>query len=203
VPVAACGRPGFRVLPEMEGRSERVCGRCDLVAKLQGEVGRLRSIGESKEEMDPWSCALPSLVLTGQPGVATAEGGPRSVLWQEEGSVMGDREGWKQVTAWSCKRNPLGDLYTIGARFWVSWTKRMMRWERRNLCKHPHQRHFNQHLTARPAVRPALQRNKGKLRSSVTPSGAEQRCPFADQTLFSGKFAPSLGSLSGMPPGDR
>ena len=38
--------------------------------------------------------------------MATTEVGPGSVLYHEEGSVTRDREGWKQVTARSCKRNP-------------------------------------------------------------------------------------------------
>ena len=38
--------------------------------------------------------------------MATTEGCPVSILCQDEGSVMRDREEWKQVAAGSCKRNP-------------------------------------------------------------------------------------------------
>lgn len=38
-------------------------------------------------------------------GMATAEVCPVPVLCRDEGSVLRDREGWKQVTAGSCKRS--------------------------------------------------------------------------------------------------
>jgi len=42
-------------------------------------------------------------------------------------------------------------------------------------------------------LRPPPRRNSGERWSLVIPSCAEQKHPFADQTLFSGKFAASLG----------
>ena len=98
----------------MEGDSKQACGRCDqvdellcMVAELQEEVSRLRSIRESKKEIDQWSCALPSLMHASQLRVATTEAGPGSILYQEKGSITRDREAWKKVTAQSCKRNSL------------------------------------------------------------------------------------------------
>ena len=53
-----------------DGSSENSCVRCDevddlfrLVAELQEEVERLRSIMESEKEIDRWNCTLPSLRL--------------------------------------------------------------------------------------------------------------------------------------------
>lgn len=82
-----------------------LCAQVDELLCLE-QVGRLRIIQESEEEIDQWSCALPSPIHTSQLSMATAEVGPAPVLCQDEGSIMRDREGWKQVTACSCKRNP-------------------------------------------------------------------------------------------------
>ena len=41
-----------------------------------------------------------------QLSVGTTEAGPGSALCQEEGSFTREKEGWKKVTARSCKRNP-------------------------------------------------------------------------------------------------
>ena len=38
--------------------------------------------------------------------MTTTELGPVSVLCQDEGSNTRDKEEWKQVTAWSCKKSP-------------------------------------------------------------------------------------------------
>lgn len=53
----------------MESSCGHTCGGCSqeeellcLVAELQEEVGKLRSIWESKKEVDEWSCALQFLV---------------------------------------------------------------------------------------------------------------------------------------------
>ena len=97
----------------MEDDSKHTCGRYTqvdellcLAAELWEEAGRLRSISPYKKEIDKWSCVLPSLVHTSQLRVATTEVGPVSVLCQDEGSIMRDKEEWKEVTARSCKRNP-------------------------------------------------------------------------------------------------
>lgn len=57
------------IFPGVETDSKQACGRHDqtdellcLAAEPQEEVGRLRSIGESEGEVDPWSCTLPLLV---------------------------------------------------------------------------------------------------------------------------------------------
>ncbi|XP_074991813.1 uncharacterized protein LOC142074828 isoform X2 [Calonectris borealis] len=98
---------------EVESDCKQDCGRCDqidellcLVAELQEEVSRLRSIRESEKEIDQWSRTLPSMMHRSQLSVATMEAGPGSALCQEEGSVTRDKEGWKKVTAQSGKRNP-------------------------------------------------------------------------------------------------
>jgi len=95
----------------VEGDSKQACGRCDqvdellcIVAELQEEVSRLRSIQESKKHIDQ-SCAQPPLMHANQLRVATMEAGPGSILYQERGSIRRDRQGWKKVTAQSCKRN--------------------------------------------------------------------------------------------------
>lgn len=103
----------WRDIPRGESDCKQACGRCDqidellcLVAELQEEVNRQRSIQESEREIDQWSCTLPSMMHRSQHSVATMEAGPGSALCQEEGSVTRDREGWKKVTVWSSKRNP-------------------------------------------------------------------------------------------------
>lgn len=97
----------------MESDCKQACGRCDqidellcLMAELQEEVGRRRSIQESEREIDQWSHTLPSMMHRSQLSVATMEAGPGSALHQEEGSVTRDKEGWKKVIARSSKRYP-------------------------------------------------------------------------------------------------
>lgn len=108
-------------LPEMEDDSKYTCRRCTqvdkliyLVTELWEKVGRLRSILESQKEIDQCSCVLPSLVQKSQRRMATTEVGPVSVLCQNEGSITRDKEEWKQVTSWGCKRNP---SLTLSATF--------------------------------------------------------------------------------------
>lgn len=84
-------------------------------------MGRLRSISESEKEIDQWSYALPPLIHTSQLSMAAAEVDLVSVLCQDEGSIMRDKEEWKQVTAWVCKRTlpyPLSYRHRIGMSLW-------------------------------------------------------------------------------------
>jgi len=97
---------------EVESDHKQDRGRCDqidkllcLVVELQEEVSRLRSIQESERNIDQWSCTL-STMHRSQLSMATTEAGPGSALCQEECSVTRDKEGWKNITAQSGKRNP-------------------------------------------------------------------------------------------------
>ncbi|KFV62115.1 hypothetical protein N307_03715, partial [Dryobates pubescens] len=89
---AAC-RECFSLALGIEGEGENTCVRCDqvnfllsLVAELKDEVSRLRSIRESKRELDMWKKALQ--------------------ISPAEGRVPGNREAWIQVPARGCKGNP-------------------------------------------------------------------------------------------------
>lgn len=75
------------------------------MAKLQEEVERLRSIRQSERVTDEWSCALPSLICTVQPSMATTEVGPVSDLHHAKGSNLKDTEEWQKVTEWNSKRS--------------------------------------------------------------------------------------------------
>lgn len=93
-----------------------------------------QAVGDGKAGLhlqvwEAWSCALPSQLQAGQLAVITTELAPRSAMFKEEGSIMREMEGWKQVIVWGCKSNPLRYLYRIGARLWVWQTTCMIRWE--------------------------------------------------------------------------
>ncbi|PKU29277.1 death-associated protein 1 [Limosa lapponica baueri] len=83
-----------RTYLEIDDDGKHACGRCVqvdellcLVTELQEEVGKLRSIRQSEKEIDQRSSALPSLIHTSQPSIATTE-----VL---DCSVPGGRQHYK------------------------------------------------------------------------------------------------------------
>ncbi|KAK4826358.1 hypothetical protein QYF61_007952 [Mycteria americana] len=98
-----------------DGSSENSCVRCDqvdnllsLVAELQEEVERLRSIRESEKEIDWWIHALPSLRQEQEqpPERKQDQGDAVSSPHQAEDSSLKERSEWRQVHARGGRRTP-------------------------------------------------------------------------------------------------
>jgi len=96
---------------EEKSDCNQTCEKCDqtdellcLVAELQDEVSRLKSIQEPEREIDQWSHTLLSMMHRSQLSMTTTEAGPGSALCQGNGSVTGNKKWWKKVTAQSGKR---------------------------------------------------------------------------------------------------
>ncbi|GAB0188521.1 pyruvate dehydrogenase protein X component, mitochondrial [Grus japonensis] len=80
-------------------RCDQVDDLLSLVAELQEELERLRSVRGAEKEIDWWSHALPSLrQKQGQPPAKNQDqGDPVSFPCQDEGSSLKERSEWRQV----------------------------------------------------------------------------------------------------------
>lgn len=91
--VSSCGLCEWIFL-EVENDCKQECKRCDqvnellwLMAELQEEVVRLRTVREFERDFDQRSCTMPSMMYGSQLSMTTAEVGPGSGLCQKEGKI--------------------------------------------------------------------------------------------------------------------
>lgn len=187
------------IFREVESDSKKADDLLCLVAELQEEVANQAEF-QNVPERD-WSMELYSAISDAWKTTQHGHYGKRSgtALCQEKGSSTRGQERWKKATAQGRK----GKLSSPSKILLQSRSEALSTSDKAHEVEEEPMQEFLPR-SERPTPynktcnKPAPRRNNSEFLSLVIFSCVGQKCPFADRTLFSGRFAVFLGHKLGV-----